>query len=33
MGMHLLIPSKIDEAISETPWDKWRGKEVMTIYP
>jgi len=28
-GMYLLIPNNIEEAISKTPWHRWRGKEVM----
>jgi len=28
-GMYLLIPENIEQAINETEWWKWRGKEVM----
>jgi len=30
-GMYLLIPSKesFEEALSKTPWQRWKGKEVM----
>ncbi|MEM3403775.1 MAG: radical SAM protein [Nitrososphaeria archaeon] len=28
-GMYLMIPENVDEAIEETDWWKWRGKEVM----
>jgi len=28
-GDYLLIPENLDEAIEETPWHRWRGKEAM----
>ncbi|MEM4394911.1 MAG: radical SAM protein [Candidatus Nitrosocaldaceae archaeon] len=28
-GMYLLIPENLEEAIKQTPWHKWNGKEVM----
>lgn len=28
-GDYLLIPSNLDEAIEETPWERWEGEEVM----
>jgi DNA repair photolyase len=28
-GDYLLVPENLDEAIERTPWEKWRGKEVM----
>ncbi|TLZ51041.1 MAG: hypothetical protein E6K18_05960, partial [Methanobacteriota archaeon] len=28
-GDYLLIPENLDEAIDETPWHRWRGKEAM----
>ena len=28
-GMYLLTPANIEEAIEETPWEKWRGELVM----
>src|SRR3990170_7942508 len=28
-GNYLLIPSNLPEAIEETPWHRWSGKEVM----
>jgi len=28
-GDYLLVPENFDEAVSKTPWEKWRGVEVM----
>jgi DNA repair photolyase len=28
-GDYILIPENLDKAIEDTPWEKWRGKEVM----
>jgi len=28
-GNYLAIPSNLDAAIDETPWERWRGKEVL----
>ena len=28
-GSYILVPANMDEAISCTPWGRWRGKEVM----
>jgi DNA repair photolyase len=28
-GNYFLVPSNIDEAIEATPWEKWKGQEVM----
>ena len=28
-GNYLLTPENLDEAMDRTPWEKWRGKEVM----
>lgn len=28
-GYYFAVPSNLNEAIEETPWEKWRGKEVM----
>jgi len=28
-GDYLLVPRNLEEAIERTPWDRWRGREVM----
>lgn len=28
-GMYLLVPENLEEAIAETEWHRWKGKEVM----
>ena len=28
-GNYFLLPANIDEAIEKTPWERWKGKEVM----
>src|SRR5207247_70871 len=28
-GDYFMVPENLDEAIEDTPWEKWAGKEVM----